>query len=280
MNVNRARFVGVEASAKAGASSAPPERVGGDDVEAPVAHDGRGVGHRVEETLHPWSHLSAGSGRRRRGVDALLAFRARSSRWARSASSSCKARATASRTAVGDTGEVSALEPGVVVDAHPGEHGDLFAAQAGNPTARAGLGSPTSCGVRRARRVARNSLNVVPVDHANHATSARRDGGRFCRYLEHRHLPASTPGGLGVGHDRQEDLVRHRRGPWHGCRHRYGSARRRPRRAATARNADAVTAALGTHDDLFAVQLDITDPASVDAAVAVRSTGSGGSTCW
>ena len=37
---------------------------------------------------------------------------------------------------------------------------------------------------------------------------------------------------------------------------------------ATARNADAVTAALGEHDDLLAVQLDITDPASVDAAVA------------
>jgi NAD(P)-dependent dehydrogenase (short-subunit alcohol dehydrogenase family) len=36
---------------------------------------------------------------------------------------------------------------------------------------------------------------------------------------------------------------------------------------ATARNADAVTAALGDHDELLAVQLDITDPASVDAAV-------------
>jgi len=37
---------------------------------------------------------------------------------------------------------------------------------------------------------------------------------------------------------------------------------------ATARNADAVTAALGGRDELLAVQLDITDPASVDAAVA------------
>ena len=37
---------------------------------------------------------------------------------------------------------------------------------------------------------------------------------------------------------------------------------------ATARNAAAVTAALGEHDELLAVQLDITDPASVDAAVA------------
>jgi NAD(P)-dependent dehydrogenase (short-subunit alcohol dehydrogenase family) len=36
---------------------------------------------------------------------------------------------------------------------------------------------------------------------------------------------------------------------------------------ATARNPDAVTAAVGTQEDLLAVQLDITDPASVDAAV-------------
>jgi NAD(P)-dependent dehydrogenase (short-subunit alcohol dehydrogenase family) len=37
---------------------------------------------------------------------------------------------------------------------------------------------------------------------------------------------------------------------------------------ATARNAAAVTTALGEHDDLLAVQLDITDPVSVDTAVA------------
>jgi NAD(P)-dependent dehydrogenase (short-subunit alcohol dehydrogenase family) len=40
---------------------------------------------------------------------------------------------------------------------------------------------------------------------------------------------------------------------------------------ATARNADAVTAALGTSDDVLAVQLDITDPASVDAAVTAAA---------
>jgi NAD(P)-dependent dehydrogenase (short-subunit alcohol dehydrogenase family) len=37
---------------------------------------------------------------------------------------------------------------------------------------------------------------------------------------------------------------------------------------ATARNTDTVTAALSEHDDLLAVTLDITDPASVEAAVA------------
>ena len=36
---------------------------------------------------------------------------------------------------------------------------------------------------------------------------------------------------------------------------------------ATARNADSVTAALGDHDDLLAVKLDVTDPADAEAAV-------------
>jgi NAD(P)-dependent dehydrogenase (short-subunit alcohol dehydrogenase family) len=38
--------------------------------------------------------------------------------------------------------------------------------------------------------------------------------------------------------------------------------------AATARNARSVTAALGEHDDLLAVDLDVTDPAAAQAAVA------------
>ena len=36
----------------------------------------------------------------------------------------------------------------------------------------------------------------------------------------------------------------------------------------TARNADSVTSALGPHDDLLAVPLDVTDPAAAEAAVA------------
>jgi NAD(P)-dependent dehydrogenase (short-subunit alcohol dehydrogenase family) len=37
---------------------------------------------------------------------------------------------------------------------------------------------------------------------------------------------------------------------------------------ATARNADSVAAALGEHDDLLAVDLDVTDPGAAEAAVA------------
>ena len=50
---------------------------------------------------------------------------------------------------------------------------------------------------------------------------------------------------------------------------------------ATGRNAEKVTAAVGEHDDLLAVKLDVTDPA--DARGRRRrppSTGSAGSTCW
>ena len=34
--------------------------------------------------------------------------------------------------ALGDSGEVSALQPGVILDTDPGQHGDLAAAQSGD----------------------------------------------------------------------------------------------------------------------------------------------------
>lgn len=40
---------------------------------------------------------------------------------------------------------------------------------------------------------------------------------------------------------------------------------------ATGRNIDRVTAAVGQDDDLLVVELDITDPVSVDAAVATAT---------
>jgi NAD(P)-dependent dehydrogenase (short-subunit alcohol dehydrogenase family) len=49
---------------------------------------------------------------------------------------------------------------------------------------------------------------------------------------------------------------------------------------ATGRNTEKVSAAIGEHDDLLAVKLDVTAPADGEAAVALRSTGSAGSMCW
>ncbi len=49
---------------------------------------------------------------------------------------------------------------------------------------------------------------------------------------------------------------------------------------ATARNAESVTKALGEHDDLLAVDLDVTDPAAAGPPSPRPSSGSAGSTCW
>jgi NAD(P)-dependent dehydrogenase (short-subunit alcohol dehydrogenase family) len=48
---------------------------------------------------------------------------------------------------------------------------------------------------------------------------------------------------------------------------------------ATARNADSVTGALGQHDDLLAVTLDVTDPAAAEAAVKAALDRFDASTC-
>ena len=82
------------------------------------------------------------AGRRRTRPGVVFAVRARSSRWACSVSSSCSARATASSTLLGDAAEVAALEAGVVLDADPGQHRDLAAAQPGHPAVGALGGQP------------------------------------------------------------------------------------------------------------------------------------------
>ena len=99
--------------------------------------------------------------------------------------------------AVGDTGEVAALEPGVVVDADPGEDGDLFAAQAGHPPVGA-VGRQSDVLRGEAGAAGGEELaHVVPVDHAVHATTGPDGGGGFCHYLEHR--APSPPASARVG---------------------------------------------------------------------------------
>ena len=48
---------------------------------------------------------------------------------------------------------------------------------------------------------------------------------------------------------------------------------------ATGRNTEKVSAAIGEHDDLVAVKLDVTDPAYAEGSRQLRSTGSAGLTC-
>ena len=84
---------------------------------------------------------------RRRGGRLVVAVRTRSNRWARSASSSCSARDDAFEDVLRHAVGVAPLEAGVVLDADPGQHRDLFAAQAFDPPVGAVHGEP---GLRRA----------------------------------------------------------------------------------------------------------------------------------
>ena len=103
------------------------------------------------------------------------AARARSSRCARSVSSSCRARATASSTDAGRAADRAALELGVVLDAHPGQHRDLAAAQAGDAPVVAGQAA-RPLGGDRARRSHEELAHLCSVVHATERRS--RDGRR------------------------------------------------------------------------------------------------------
>jgi NAD(P)-dependent dehydrogenase (short-subunit alcohol dehydrogenase family) len=48
---------------------------------------------------------------------------------------------------------------------------------------------------------------------------------------------------------------------------------------ATGRNPEKISSAIGAHDELIVVALDVTDPASAEAAVQAW-TSSAGSMCW
>ena len=245
------------------------ERVGGDDVEASVAHDGRCAGHGVEEALHAWPHLLLGSVVGAGVVDGVVRGAGQVEQVGAFGFVELQGTGDGFEDAVGDTGEVAALEPGVVVDADPGEHGDLLAAQARHPPVGAvGRQSDVLWGDAGAAG-GEELAHVVPVDHADHATtgpsrawgvlslpgtpcpSRLRVGAGWLAVMTDKKIWFVTGAARGMG----VDIATAALAAGHAV-------------VATARNADAVTAALGEHDDLLAVQLDITDPASVDAAVA------------
>jgi hypothetical protein len=106
-----------------------PERVGGEDVAAAVAHVGGGA-DRVDDPLHAGADPllargSAAAGRRAGGsgeveeVSALCLIEA-------------KGLGERFENTVGDADQIAALDPRVVLDADAGELGDLAAAQARN----------------------------------------------------------------------------------------------------------------------------------------------------
>ena len=114
-----------------------------------------------------------GAGRRRvRGV--VCVARARSKRWARSASSSCSARASASSTVSETPLSVAALEARVVVDADPGEQRDLLAAEPRHAPRAAVRAQPRL--LRRDLRApgGQELANLVPRVHGVESSAARR----------------------------------------------------------------------------------------------------------
>ena len=172
--VRRRRRVG-ERRCEQGAA----ERVGGDDVEASVAHDGRGAGHGVEEALHARAGPAARLGRRRRRGRGVVGGAGEVEQVGAFGFVELQGAGDGFEDAVGDAGEVPAFEPGVVVDADPGEHGDLFAAQAGHAPVGAVGREPDILRGEAGAAGGEELAHVVPVVHAGHATTgpARAVGG-------------------------------------------------------------------------------------------------------
>ena len=104
----------------------PAELVGGEEVQPVVPHDrGRG-GDGVQRPLQAWPDaplLGPGAAENSAGAVSLPGKR---SRCTRSASSSCRARASA-RAHRRTPGQRAAFELGVVLHAHPGQRSDLAA---------------------------------------------------------------------------------------------------------------------------------------------------------
>ena len=122
--------------------------------------------------------------RRRRGVD-VCAARARSKRWARSASSSCSARASASSTVSETPAGVAAFEARVVVDADAGEQRHFLPAQTGDATRAAAVRAQARLLGRHPRAPGGQELADLVAgvhDVETSPASARAEGA--CQYLD------------------------------------------------------------------------------------------------
>ncbi len=159
----------------------PAELVGGEDVEPPVAHEGRGPGEGVEDPLHDGPHprlrrpprLAAGPGVERAGeieevhpLDLVELQR----------------HGDAVEDVVGDAAEVPPFEPDVVLVADPGEQRHFLAAQPGNPPIAAIDGKPRLLRCDPPTPGRQELADVVPGVHLMHVIAASTGGGRPCQY--------------------------------------------------------------------------------------------------
>jgi hypothetical protein len=156
--------------------------VDGQQVEPAVAHEGRGLGHRLEHGDHT-------------GPD-----------FVRRTATSCRPRGRAGRAsqvvqvlafglvqlecagqriqdAFGDAAEVAALEAGVVLDTDAGQQRDLLTAQARDPAVTAV--QPAEPGLLRAQLrppAGQELADLAAVVHAFEASAALHTGGIPCQY--------------------------------------------------------------------------------------------------
>ena len=118
------------------------ELVDGQDVQPGVADVGRGRGHRVEDAPHAGPHLlrCGASGRPRGGGDGGSAGEVE--QVGALGLIEVQGAGDPFQHAVGGPVRPAAFQPGVVVDADPGQDRDLFPAQPGHPPVAAVGGQP------------------------------------------------------------------------------------------------------------------------------------------
>ena len=92
-----------------------------------------------------------------------------------------------------NSAEVSALQAGVVVDAHSGQQRDFFPAQPWNPAVAAVRGQPACCGVILARLEARKSRMSSPLSTTTtlSAPAPLMGGSRISRINRDSQCPAT-----------------------------------------------------------------------------------------
>ena len=165
-------------------------------VEPAVANERRNPSHRVEQACHARSELltcrletappcRAGLARGPGQVEQVLAF--------------CLVELQRAGDGLQDdvrgAGDVSAFQPGVVLDADPGQLRDLGAAQSAHPALAVGgqgslfRGDLCSAG-------GEELPHLVPVVHAVEATRQCFRAGSPCQYPSGQGLPLPRPNGL------------------------------------------------------------------------------------
>ena len=200
----------------------PAEGVGGDHVQPGVLHDGRqGRSCASSSTWTPSLTVSV-TGRRRRVRPSGVSSASSRSRWARSSSPSRRAWATPPPRRE-RPGRLTALEPYVVLHAHPGQHRDLLPAQPGDPAPGRDDGQPGlfwgDPGAPGDEERPEGCAGGVLVDHAPEARTATGPERVTASTPSRQGLPVpAAPGRVGGPRNRptQQELTcaTHTWAPW------------------------------------------------------------------